>query len=283
MSASMRVLPRSLVARLLVGLFLFGLFVVSQAALPTALAEEDAREPDEKTQAAALIAAMKDKDPEVRAEAAEKAAANQHASLTSPLVRLLADSELGVRHGAMKALGTRQERAARKKAAGALSPKLKRLGKHPADRDELMRVIDTLRLLQQPSSIRPLLDGIDVDMETDEVKARMDAVAAVPDPEAIERLIQFLAKGRRGGLRPQRQAAAKALQWATGQRFGHDPDQWRAWWREYGKDFSFEAVAEEREAAAREKREKEEARKKRKEDREKKRKGKKKPDAGDGA
>ena len=103
----------------------------------------------------------------------------------------------------------------------------------PADREELLRVIDALRLLQQPASIKPLLDDIDLHMEFDEVEARMYAVANVPHAEAIERLIQFLAKGRRGGsdMKKQRDAAQKALQYATGQRFGHDPDRWRAWWR----------------------------------------------------
>ena len=269
-------------AKSVLRIFLAAALVLGLVCSPVALAEDGAGEPDEKARAAALAAAMRSKDPGARAVAAEKAAGNQHPSLTSPLVRLLADKELGVRHMAMRALGRRELRAARKKAAGALTPKLKRLGNHPADRDELMRVIDTLRLLQQPSSIRPLLDGIDGDMELDEVKARLNAVAGVPDAEAIERLIQFLAKGRRGGLKPQRTAAAKALQWATGQRLGHDPDKWRAWWREYEKDFSFEALAEEREDAARKKKAKEDARKKRKRDREEKRKGKgkKKPDPG---
>jgi len=267
-------------AKCVLSVFLTAVLVLGLVSLPAVWAEDGPGEPDEKARAAALIAAMKSKDPDARAEAAEKAAGNQHASLTSALVRLLADRELGVRHMAMQALGTREVRAARKKAAGALTPKLKRLGNHPADRDELMRVIDTLRLLQQPSSIRPLLDGIDGDMELDEVKARLNAVAGVPDAEAIERLIQFLAKGRRGGLKPQRTAAVKALQWATGQRLGHDPDKWRAWWREYGKDFSFEALADEREEAARKKKEKEDARKKRKKGRERKGRGKKKPDPG---
>lgn len=257
-------------------------------AVPRAWCEEPSREvvpqadakARSKEEAKALVSAMKSKDPDLRAQAAEDSATNQDRSLTSPLVRLLSDKEDDVRLMAFKALSVRDVPAARKKASSAVVSRLPRLAQHAVDRPELLVAIDALGKLGQPSAIKPLLDPIDVEMDIEEVRARINAVAAIPEAESIERLIQFLAKGRRGGRKQHRDAAEKALRWATGVRLGRDPDKWRAWWRENKKAFSFEALAEEREASERKKREQAERRKKQKQKRKNKGKGGKKNDGG---
>lgn len=170
---------------------------------------------------------------------------------------------------AVQALGAREEPAARKKASSALVSRLPRLAKPTADPAELLAAIEAIGQLQQVAAIKPLLDPIDGDMGIEEARARINAVAEIPAPESIERLIQFLAKGRRGGRKQQRDAAVKALRWATGERLGHDPDKWRAWWRENKKTFSFAALAEQRETAEQARRDKAARRKKAKEERRK--------------
>jgi hypothetical protein len=246
---------------------------------------------DEKAQAAKIIVQMKSKDPEERVKAADAAASLQHDSLTSPLVRLLADKELGVREAALRALGQRGSAAARRKAAAAVAARLTRLDKHPGEKEEIDLVIETLKQLKEPLSIKALLEGIVVGMDLGEVKARLFAVAEVPDKQAIERLIAFLALGRRGGRGAHRKLADQALRYATGSKpgadertVGRDADRWRAWWREHERDFSFEAVAAARAEAAAAAKAREERRRKREEAREKRRQkkhGKKSKDGDD--
>lgn len=245
---------------------------------------EDAAPSDEKDQAAALIAAFKDKDLATRIEAVEAAAQLQHASLTPALIRLLADKELGVREAAIEALGARTADADRKKAAVALAARLGKLDRHPADREELMLTIQGLASLRQRSTIKALLDPIALETDLEQVEARVMAVAEVPHGDAVEALIDFLAKGRRGGRQRQRGLAHKALRILTGQKdmqehatAGHDADRWRAWWKDNQKLVDLEAVAAarhdaaaEKEAQAEKKRQRAEERKKAREDRKKK-------------
>ena len=245
--------------------------------LPVARADDAPPPADEKTQAAALIEAFRDKDLEIRLKAAEEAQVLQHESLTSPLVKLLADKERAVREAAIEALALRSEAKARRKAADALADRLARVAKHPADRPELLQSIAALKRLAQPSSIKALLDGIEVEMDLEEVEARIFAVAEVPHKEAVEALIDFLALGRRGGRAKHRELANKALRYATGstpgeenRTAGHDADRWRAWWRENEKTFDFEAIANARAEEADRAREREERKKEAKAKREEK-------------
>lgn len=238
--------------------------------------------PDEKARAAELIADMKDARPEVRARAALAAVELQHGSLLSPLLRLLSDPELGVREAALKALATRTDKSAKRRAAAALNPRIARFSRREQDRYELMAVIECLRQLAQPSSVKPLLDGIKLDDELEVARARILAVGYVPHAEAVERLIQFLDRGRRHA-RAQHDAAVEALRFATGERRNRNPDQWRAWWRENGKDFDFEAVAAARAAAAAheaERKAKQEEQRRKREERRRKKKEKPPPPEG---
>lgn len=239
-------------------LFASILLAAAVCAAPRAQAEEAPRPLDEKARAAELIAAFRSDSPETRVKAATAARDVQHDSLTSPLVKLLADKEWGVREAAIDALANRQGKSARKKASSSLAARLPRMAKDSARAEETLQVIEALGRLGQPTAVKPLLDGIDLDTDIAMVRARTMAVAEIPDKKAIEGLIDFLARGRRGGAGPQRDAARKALQYATGQNAqarehraaGKDADRWRAWWRENEKHFDFEAVRAAREQAA---------------------------------
>jgi len=236
------------------------LLLVCLLCVPTPAHAEDGNSPqDEKTRAAELIAGFKDKDASVRVKAAEAAGDQQYVSLTSALARLLTDRELGVRLAAIESLGKREEKAARKKAAASLGARLTHLSKQKrADPEEVLTVIDALGSLGQPSSLKPLLDPIRLDTPKEEAAARIDAVAHIPCAASVEALIDFLAKGRRGGRQQQRKLAHKALTQLTGSNpsdhkmAGRDADRWRAWWKDHKKGFDFQALADARaEAAAR--------------------------------
>jgi hypothetical protein len=270
------------------------------AAPSPAWAEDTNRPVDPEAKLEAVLLGLKAKDAETRVKAATEAKTLQAAALTSPLTRLLSDKESGVREAVIDALGARVDRAARKKAASALAGRLPRLSKHVADQPELLQIIGALGALQQSSTVKALLDDIDVEVDAEIVRARLFAVAAIPHKQAIEGLITFLAKGRRGGRGKHRDMADKALRYATGAQphkenrsAGRDADRWRAWWRENEKTFSFDAVqdaraeaeqaAEEKAERQKEKRAKREARKNKPKTGRKKKPGKrKKPtDGGD--
>lgn len=262
-----------------------------------AAAEEGDRPVDPKAQAAELIAAFKSDSPEIRVKAIGAAKDAQHSSLTVPLVKLLSDKEWGVREAALEALGARTEKAAKKKASSSIAGRLRRLSKDPDAVDELLLSVEALGTLAQPAAVKPLLDDITLETDIEIVRARFMAVAEIPDKKAIEGLIDFLAKGRRGGAGPQRDAARKALQYATGadaprehRASGKDADRWRAWWRENEKHFDFQAVkaaraeaAAEAAAKAERKREQKAKRQRDKENRRKKQGGGQKPKDDSGA
>lgn len=237
--------------------------------------------------AAELVLAMKNAQPETRTKAALAAVEVQHPKLLSPLLRLLSDKELGVREAAMRALATRADRKGKRKAAAALNPRIARFSRKTSDQYELLIVIEVLQELGQSSSVKPLLDGIQWNDDPEVAKARVTAVGYIPHAEAVERLISFLDRGRKGET--FRGTARRALMILTGQKHNRNPDQWRAWWRENKKTFDLEAVAIAREAAAAEraakaeekKRRQEEARRK-KEERRKKKREQPQPDSGGG-
>lgn len=241
-------------------------------------------------QAELIAKLLRSSDLEERLKAVTDAAVNGHESLTSPLIKALGDKEAAIRTAAYAALGARTDVKGKAKAAKAIGPKLPRLEKTPGAKEELLAAIQALHDLAQPTSIKALMGGIKHDSDVDVVEARLMAVANIPSKKSIDELIQFLGKGKRGGMRPQRAAASKALKYATGQSgrgYGNDPDAWRAWWRKHEKDFDPHAMAAARAEAKQEAADraaKQKARKdKRKQGKGKKQDGGKKKDPADGA
>jgi hypothetical protein len=195
---------------------------------------------------AKLVEAMKSKERSARLAAAEQARNVQDDKLLAPLVTLLDDEDLTVRRSAIEALGARTSAEARKKAAAALGSHLAKSAKKPELEIEVIAAAHAVGVLAQPSSLEALLADIGVDTSPDVVRARLSAVANLPCAEAVDALIQVLAKQGRGRGGPQGQACRQALKDATGEDFGNEADRWRAWWRDARKTFDFEAAARRR-------------------------------------
>lgn len=191
-----------------------------------------------------------------RLDAANAAKAFQDPRLVPALAKLLKDESPDIRAAAVGALAVRTDPDHRKKAAEALGDRLRGLGDKAEGESERIGIAKGLEKLAQPGTIDVLLDGVSPGMATSEVEARCRAVANVPSPKAIEGLIGVMSKGHRDGS-GVRAIAARALQWATGEKPVNDPDHWRAWWKEHAKTFDFEAAADRRakEEQAREDRE----------------------------
>ena len=228
----------------------------------------------------AVKKALADKEPRVRLAAAHAAAGLQDKKLTAPLLKLLKDDVTEIRVAAAGALRGREDVKARKAAARGMAQLLRGLDREPSQ-DQLERealLVPVLHDLAQPISIKTLLD-IHTDAPNEPIKERLFAVANVPAPEAIEALINYSAR-RRGGD-GHRNLAHLALRYATGQRFGRDPDTWRAWWREAKDGFDFEGQAQRRaeeRSRAQQKEEQKAERKRRQRDKPKKKGKKKKED-----
>ena len=252
----------------------------------------------EKDAAKALIERFKAEDAEAREKAAIESAANGESCLTSPLLKLLKDDYVSVREAALGALATRTDKGSRRKASSTLVSRLRKLEKSNADRPELLLTLKTIGRLGDARAVRPLLDAIEPETDQELAKARFMAVAEIPHKDAIERLINYLDKWRRrGDMQNHRRMALNALQYASGQKIGGDPDKWRAWWREAEDGFDFEHMRQLREAALQEaadkaarreaaKREREEQRARKKQEREeraKKAPGKKKDEGTEGS
>lgn len=203
-----------------------------------------------------------------RIDAAAAAKSVQDPKVLPPLVKLLKDEHTEVRSLAVAALGARREPEQQKKAAEALASRLKSLADKPEFGVERTQIAHALHDLAQPVSVEALLADIEAGMGLDEVEARCRAVGNVASPKAIEALIGLMQKGRRDGS-GWRACCAKALEYATGERMGNDPDQWRAWWKDHEKTFDFELAADRRRREAEAKAEKEQQRQKAKERREK--------------
>ena len=212
--------------------------------LPPAVAGEPEQVPDADELAKALIERLESHDARIRYEALQEASQNQHPSLTSPLIKALKDDYTDNRKRAAQALATRADPKAQKRAATALAHRLPSLSEKEDKTEELVVIAKALGDLGQKSSVKPLLKGLDPKTPRAEAEARLKAVAEIPHAEAIERLMQYGSKGRRGNTHANLVVAA--LRHATGQKFGKDPDTWRAWWRENRATFDFEAVARER-------------------------------------
>lgn len=211
-----------------------------------------------------LLEAFKSKDKPVRLEAAQQAKALQDDKLVPALIALLDDDDVSVRHAAIDALGARSGPDAMKRAAAGLGAHLPKLAKKLETEAELIAIVQALGSLGQPSSVGVLLDDIAVDTAPDVVKVRLLAVANIPTADAIEGLIQFLAKRGRGANNLQGHHCRAALKAATGEDRGNDPDAWRSWWKEAKKDFDFDAAARRRAAAKAQQEDKEKRRKEKK-------------------
>jgi HEAT repeat protein len=235
----------------------------ADGAAPAPAATPPAPEP------AKIVEALKSKDRAERLAAAEQSRSVQDDKLIAPLVALLDDDDLTVRHTAIESLGARASAEARKKAAAALAAHLPKTAKSADMEIELIATTKALGALAQPSSLSALMSDMGLDTSPDVVRARLAAVANLPCAEAIDALIQYLAKQGRGQGGLQRQACRQALKEATGEDLGAEADAWRAWWRDAKKTFDFEAAARRREAE-----------KGKKDDAEKRKKDKK--DGGDG-
>ena len=273
------------------------LALVLLAHAPPALAEEPApageapapaREAPAPDPAEVLKQVLKDlasKDESVRLKAVVQAKDIQSSKLLRSLSKALKDKLRPIRMAAIDALGARTTPAEKKKAAKLLLDRLNARG-GASDSEERVALAEGVGTLEVHSSLRPLLDPIDLETPPEELKARMDAVVNIPSKEAVERLITILDKGRRAA-RSRNTHAVKALRMITGQQFDRNPDRWRSWWRDVGPNFDFDAVREAREDEARRRAEAEaerEAKRKAKQER-KRRKNRNKPpedEAGDG-
>lgn len=234
-------------ARALAASLLFASALLAGA--PAARAD-DAAEAQAKQEAQALVARLESKELEVVQAALTEAQGQQHPLVTAALVKRLADERFTVREAAMAALAARDTPEGKKQAAQGLAARLPRLA-GPDDRHELLQALQVLRTLAQVVSLKAIADPISVKTEQEELRARLMAIANVPDAKAIELLIDLRAKaGNRAANEENRGAwlVRQALKAAIGQDLGADTDAWRAWWKDHAATFDFAAAAERRTA-----------------------------------
>lgn len=268
-------LPARLLLALTLGLVPAVAFAEDGAADAAPSAEA---EPRATATAESVLEGLASEDARVRLAACETARDVAGSKVVAGLVKALGDKADTVRVAAIGALGARTEADDKKAAAAGLNKRLAAWAKSAESRPELDAALDALHDLAQVSSVKPLMDGIDLKTDADEAEARLMAVANVPDKEAIEALIKFRGKGRRRGSNGQQQLAHKALLYATGAKVQNDPDAWRAWWKEREKSFDFQAAADLRAETAQKRADREE----RKRERDEKKGGKRKDrDGGD--
>jgi HEAT repeat protein len=219
-------------------------FAAAGDAPPSDAAPADAPPAD----AAHLAESLKAKEPAARLAAAQQAKSLQDEKLVAPLVALLDDADAAIRRAAIDALANRLAAEAQKKASAALAAHLTKVSKRTDAELEQVATAQALGTLAQPAAVDALMSGIGTDSSAEVVEARLTAVANIPTADAIESLIQFLAKQGRGQNGPQREACRQALRAATGENLGNDPDKWRAWWRDAKETFDFDAAVRRRAA-----------------------------------
>lgn len=215
-------------------------------------AEQDAAAEAQKA-ASALAERMKSTDDAIKKAALVEALKVHHPLVTAALARALSDADEGVRAAALVALVARTDLVAKKAAAVAVAARLERIAKKSEDYPERLKVIAALHDLAQPSSLRALAAETGIDVTSEELVARMHAIANLPSKDAIEEIIQFRASGRRRGgasegpgQENRGKTARDAFAYAVGVDVGQDPDAMRAWWKEHEKGFDFSAAAERR-------------------------------------
>jgi len=217
------------------------LLAPSAAARPDAAADAEAAK-----KIATLVERIKSTDPEVRKAAVTEAKTEQHPAVTAALLHGVSDTDAGVRKVELEALVARTDPTAKKQAASAVAARLPRLTAKPDDHDELMRSLAALHDLAQPVVLKALTDRLGLDVEAEELAARLKAIANLPTADAVEAIIQFRASGgNQGGARElgyRRRMARQAFKYATGEDVGNDPDAMRKWWKEHEKGFNYEAA-----------------------------------------
>jgi len=240
--------------------------VLAGAVLPAAAVTFAEGEPAESSAVETLKKTLADRDPAQRYQAAQAALLVTEPGIAPQLIHLLKDDEPRIVEAAVAALVTRADPGERREAARALAARLKPLPREPDEVDEAREelLVPALHDLAQVVSIKALLD-IHMEAPPALIRARLMAVGNVPAADAIEALIAYGARRRRG--EGHGRAMRDALKYATGTDQGADPDRWRAWWRDAAADFDFEAAA----ARRKEQREKAEARDERREERRKRR------------
>lgn len=201
-------------------------------------------------EAAALVEEMKASDLDVKRPAVAKAKDVQHPTVTAQLARALSDADDLVRQTALEGLAARSTPEGKKAAATAIAARLPRMTEAPKLHDEMHRALEILHDLAQPVALKALAAHLGLDVDSEELAARLKAIANLPTPEAIETIIDFRSTGGRLGggseLGYRRRLAREAFVYATGANVGNDPDAMRAWWKEHAKGFDFQAAAEER-------------------------------------
>jgi hypothetical protein len=213
------------------------------ASARAARAEEAKPDAEREKKVAALLERLKATDAGERKAAAVAAASEQDARVTAALVGALTDADGQVRRAVIAALAARTEDAAKKDAASALLGRTARLVQYADMQDELIAVFNALHDLALPTIVRPLADGIDLERREPAIlEARLRAIANVPNADAITSLIDVMAKGGKSNAW-WKKAVREALIYATGEKFGPDPDPWRKWWKDHGKDFDFAAAS----------------------------------------
>jgi hypothetical protein len=239
-----------------------------------------AEEEQERT-AKDVVKDLKDRARGIKLLAIAECAEFQDPAIASQLTKMLKEKDFELRLAVIDALAGRESDADQRRAAQSLAPRLKPLTGKLQDAEEYEAIIDALAELAQPSSIKALLE---MKLEEDQATAgaRLMAVAEVPHKDAVEALIQFGSKGRNRGTNNQRKLAAKALQHATGQKFGHNMDKWRQWWRDNRDTFDFKMLKEQRAAEAAEQAEREARQEEKRRKREEKRKKREEREQGNG-
>ncbi|MHC4938460.1 MAG: HEAT repeat domain-containing protein [Planctomycetota bacterium] len=232
----------------------------------TALVCADEKADDEA--AKSIVAQLKSKEDSIVLAGLLEAATNQSKSLTSPVIKLLKHKNPAVRQSAIEVLGGRRNPSAQKKAAQSLCYRLKPLSAKEEQQAELLVVIQALHDLEQPLAIKPLL-SMDSGTPREVLTQCAMAVGNVPSKEAVDRLIQYGYKDRRGAGRT-RDIAVKALRYATQEKVKGNIEAWRKWWSDNEKDFDPLIAAEKRAEARAAAKEKEERKKNRRKKRKKK-------------
>jgi len=222
-------------------------------------------EADEAAQAEEIVKGLQEKDGDALMDALRAAGTNQDRRLTVPLTRLLKDKNPAVRLAAIEALGLRKHVDEKKKAARALAARIQPLAKKEEDKAELLAVVSALHDLAEPVALDALLDDLPPDADREATEARLHAAGNIPDNKVIEELIRIASAGRRGGANWRRQAALRALRYATQENVGGDVDEWRRWWSDHKATWDPHIAANKRADERLKQQEKEDQRKARRE------------------
>lgn len=161
-----------------------------------------------------MLAALKSKDPFVRANAVQELGEMDVPEGTIPLIKALKDHNIYVRAYAAEALG-------KIKQSNAVDPLITALN----DEDEFVQthIVHSLGQIRDSKAIRPLIDLLNGEKQVVKTHAAW-ALGEIRDPKAIGALIAALKDD------VCCDHAAEALKKITEQNFGTDYEQWNNWW-----------------------------------------------------